>query len=123
MMETIYVMDSSEEEEMATESSVNKRQKILLGKRKDSTETNQEENYRRYLKLSQDCSLIPTTEVFTCSICLEQVAEGQGVLLKSCIHQFCRSCLKSVIQISTEPQITCPYSDANYTCPYFLQVY
>ena len=34
--------------------------------------------------------LIPNDQGFNCSMCMDDVTPGQGVILKECLHTFCR---------------------------------
>lgn len=60
-------------------------------------------------------------EPFFCEICLEQYIDPrEGVLLKECLHVFCKECLKNHINFSEDPVIKCPYCK-DYQCPFNLQ--
>ncbi|XP_033625840.1 ranBP-type and C3HC4-type zinc finger-containing protein 1-like isoform X1 [Asterias rubens] len=62
-------------------------------------------------------SLVPNTEMFQCLICFGDVPQGEGVMLRECLHTFCRECLQENIRHNTEPVIMCPYQDGDYSCP------
>lgn len=40
-------------------------------------------------------SLIPNQEEFDCGICFTPVEPEEGVVLRECLHRFCRSVLKA----------------------------
>lgn len=115
---------------------------------------------------SQD--LLPNPEPVECRICYRELQPGDGVLLRECLHCFCRwfrrcclgnvggiimqtwnekawlntlhvsrdshlpvslclcvfllrECLRSVIMLSEEPEVSCPYRDDTYFCTCSLQ--
>lgn len=49
-------------------------------------------------------------------ICADDVAPGNGVILKGCLHQFCKQCMHDHVMLSDDADIKCPYQDANYAC-------
>uniref|UniRef100_A0A493U1S2 RanBP-type and C3HC4-type zinc finger-containing protein 1 n=1 Tax=Anas platyrhynchos platyrhynchos TaxID=8840 RepID=A0A493U1S2_ANAPP len=65
--------------------------------------------------------LVPNREALECRICYQQVPPGQGVLLRECLHNFCRDCLRQVINYSEEPEVGCPFRDDSYACSSHLQ--
>lgn len=46
-------------------------------------------NFQQLLQLEEEV-LVPNREVLECRICYQQVAPGEGVLLRECLHNFCR---------------------------------
>ncbi|XP_009469628.1 PREDICTED: sharpin [Nipponia nippon] len=77
-------------------------------------------NFQQLLQLEEEV-LVPNREVLECRICYQQVAPGEGVLLRECLHNFCRECLRQVINYSEEPEVACPFRDAPYACGSHLQ--
>ncbi|MGH0132846.1 UNVERIFIED_CONTAM: hypothetical protein FKN15_050894 [Acipenser sinensis] len=63
---------------------------------------------------SQD--LVPNQQGVECRICYLELGPGEGVLLRECLHCFCRDCLRSVINLSDDPEVSCPYRDEAYAC-------
>lgn len=53
----------------------------------------QEERERNYLYLlaTDDQNLIPNTTETDCPICFSTLEPGEGVVLRECLHTFCRS--------------------------------
>ena len=59
-----------------------------------------EEEKRKHLKEREDnfsalmaaegASLIPNPEEYDCSICFLPVPVGEGVILRGCLHEFCK---------------------------------
>ncbi|XP_069771235.1 ranBP-type and C3HC4-type zinc finger-containing protein 1 isoform X2 [Narcine bancroftii] len=83
----------------------------------------EEERLRNYQQLLQLDSqhLVLNQEAMECPICLCSVEPGEGVVLRDCLHSFCRECLKQLIQTCADPQVACPYRDNSYTCDSKLQ--
>ncbi|XP_030342940.1 sharpin isoform X2 [Strigops habroptila] len=78
------------------------------------------QNLEQLLQLEQEL-LVPNREVLECLICFQRVPPGEGVLLRECLHSFCRECLRQVITFSEEPTVACPYRDESYACSSHLQ--
>ncbi|KAM3843136.1 ranBP-type and C3HC4-type zinc finger-containing protein 1-like [Diretmus argenteus] len=78
------------------------------------------ENFARLVMMDgQD--LVPNPEAVDCRICYLDLQPGEGVLLRECLHCFCRECLCSVIMLCEEPEVACPYRDDTYACVCTLQ--
>ncbi|XP_060581441.1 ranBP-type and C3HC4-type zinc finger-containing protein 1-like, partial [Ruditapes philippinarum] len=84
------------------------------------SEREQLKNYA-YPREVDEQDLIPNREAFTCSICFDDFDEGEGVVLRECLHSFCKDCLRDAIQYNEEPEIKCPFVDEDYTCGATLQ--
>ncbi|XP_028825224.1 ranBP-type and C3HC4-type zinc finger-containing protein 1 [Denticeps clupeoides] len=83
-------------------------------------EAERRENYARLVQMDgQD--LVPNPERVECRICYLELQSGEGVLLRECLHCFCKDCLRSVIKTSEDPQVACPYRDELYACDCTLQ--
>ncbi|KAL4712823.1 hypothetical protein ACJJTC_011893 [Scirpophaga incertulas] len=72
--------------------------------------------YTELVKLESQAS-VPNTEPFECDICMEECAKGEGVVLRECVHSFCRQCLSDVVRHCQEPAVSCPAIG----CPGLLQ--
>lgn len=60
--------------------------------------------------------------VFNCGICLTDVAPGSGIILKNCLHEYCKGCLARHIEASEDLEVPCPYVAENGTrCEGYLQ--
>jgi RanBP-type and C3HC4-type zinc finger-containing protein 1 len=53
------------------------------------SEREQLKNYA-YPREVDEQDLIPNREAFTCSICFDDFDEGEGVVLRECLHSFCK---------------------------------
>ena len=58
--------------------------------RQQEEEVARERNFVNLLQTAQQ-SLIPSQEEFDCGICFVPVEPGEGVVLRECLHRFCRS--------------------------------
>ncbi|CAL8311543.1 unnamed protein product [Merluccius merluccius] len=85
-----------------------------------SREQERRDNFARLVRLDgQD--LVPNPEAVDCRICYVDLRPGEGVLLRECLHCFCRECLRSVIMLCEDPEVACPYRDETYACSCTLQ--
>lgn len=51
---------------------------------------------------------------FECPICFTvYVDEGDGIILRSCFHTFCKECLINAVESSENVEILCPFVDDN----------
>lgn len=80
-------------------------------------------NDQHYLQLINldNADLVENVEAFECVICYMEIAPGDGVTLRECLHQFCKECLKNTIEYTEEAQVICPYRDEQYSCDTALQ--
>ncbi|XP_069740444.1 ranBP-type and C3HC4-type zinc finger-containing protein 1-like isoform X3 [Narcine bancroftii] len=74
-----------------------------------------QQNYQKMLE-TDDQNLVSTSEDFDCPICFNTLELGEGVILRECLHSFCKDCLKGTILNSTEADVTCPFINDNYSC-------
>lgn len=77
--------------------------------------------YMELLSLDERMDLTKNTEKFECSICLVDYQPLEGVILRNCLHTFCKDCVRNSIIYSDEAEVKCPYIDKDYSCEYFLQ--
>jgi RanBP-type and C3HC4-type zinc finger-containing protein 1 len=63
--------------------------------------------YTELVKLESQ-AIVPNAETFECEICMERCGLGEGVILRECVHSFCRQCLSDVIRHCEEPAVSCP---------------
>lgn len=68
--------------------------------------------YEELLDLEQQ-GLIYNTEPFECKICFTDVDVGHGILIRECLHQYCKDCIRSTINLTEEIQIKCPTVDCD----------
>ncbi|KAK1337358.1 hypothetical protein QTO34_001984 [Cnephaeus nilssonii] len=75
----------------------------------------QEGNYLQHVQLDQR-SLVLNTEPAECPVCYSVLAPGEAVVLRECLHAFCRECLQGTIRNSQEAEVACPFIDNTYSC-------
>ena len=68
------------------------------------------------LKALDTLDVIPNAEAFECLVCFLDIEPGDGVVLRECLHTFCRDCLSGAIEHSDAPAVVCPYKDDKYSC-------
>ncbi|XP_054285108.1 uncharacterized protein LOC129001725 isoform X2 [Macrosteles quadrilineatus] len=77
-------------------------------------------NYQELMVL-ENADLIPSSEAFECTVCLTECAAGDGVVLRDCLHSFCRACLAHTVQFTDDAEVKCPFRDHQYACDSTLQ--
>ncbi|KAM5157644.1 ranBP-type and C3HC4-type zinc finger-containing protein 1-like [Mantella aurantiaca] len=83
-------------------------------------EEERQQNFLYLLQLDNEV-LIPNQEAIECRICFSEVPAGAGVLLRECLHSFCRDCLRQLVNCCEEPEVSCPFRDDMYACDSKLQ--
>uniref|UniRef100_A0A3Q3W7K6 RanBP-type and C3HC4-type zinc finger-containing protein 1 n=1 Tax=Mola mola TaxID=94237 RepID=A0A3Q3W7K6_MOLML len=69
--------------------------------------TLKQRNYMHFLAV-EDQNLIPNSTETDCPICFSSLQPGEGVVLRECLHTFCRDCLKGTIVNSLDAEVSCP---------------
>ncbi|KAG7171630.1 RanBP-type and C3HC4-type zinc finger-containing protein 1-like [Homarus americanus] len=64
---------------------------------------------------------VPNPDQFECRVCFLDVGVSEGVVLRDCLHTFCRDCLASAVKYSDTADVKCPYRDNQYSCDSSLQ--
>ncbi|CAK9812804.1 RanBP-type and C3HC4-type zinc finger-containing protein 1 [Anthophora plagiata] len=85
--------------------------------------TSEEVKMDRYEELIslENCDVIPNSEPIECPVCFVTYGPREGVILRDCLHMFCRSCIANTIRYCEEAEVKCPYRDSEYTCESTLQ--
>lgn len=78
------------------------------------------QDYMRLVELDEQ-DLVPSMEAFECSVCFLGIEPGQGVLLRDCLHMFCRDCLSNSVRYAEEAMVKCPFRNNEYSCSSHLQ--
>lgn len=65
--------------------------------------------------------VVPNSEPFECTVCFMEIGAKDGVVLRDCLHVFCRECIINTIKYNDEAEVKCPYLDAVYSCESFIQ--
>ncbi|XP_067128576.1 ranBP-type and C3HC4-type zinc finger-containing protein 1-like isoform X3 [Centruroides vittatus] len=79
-----------------------------------------EKNYQFLIQLDNQ-DLIPNADSFECSVCFSDVKANEGVVLRDCLHQFCKQCLANAIEFTENAIIKCLFRNDQYSCDSILQ--
>ncbi|KMQ94316.1 hypothetical protein RF55_5543 [Lasius niger] len=87
------------------------------------TDVSEDVKMARYEELIslENWDVIPNSEPIECPICFVTYGPREGVILRDCLHMFCRPCIANTIAYCEEAEVKCPYRDADYTCESTLQ--
>ncbi|KAG4074856.1 hypothetical protein HA402_009281 [Bradysia odoriphaga] len=77
-------------------------------------------HYNELLSLDTT-DVVPNSEPFECPICFMKFGEKEGVVLRDCLHVFCRECIINTIKYNDEAEVKCPYLDEVYSCDSIIQ--
>lgn len=86
---------------------------LTNGSAKSSTETE--------LHRLNDMSFVKNSVPFECPICMTDIRIDDGVILKNCLHTFCKACIEETVKHSDEPQVSCPFNDEHGSCEFHIQ--
>lgn len=100
----IYKPDAEEERRM-------KQEDLAMLLYQQAQQEEREKNYHYFLE-TDNMELIPNQEDVDCPICFTPLAPSEGVVLRECLHTFCRECLKGTIVNSQDAEVAC----ADTTC-------
>lgn len=78
-----------------------------------------ERKFEDLIKLSSR-PLVCNVECFECSICYTDTAPGDGVVLRGCLHYFCKECLVNTIKFSEDFAVSCPFVNDEFKCEALL---
>lgn len=87
----------------------------------DAAPVQRQSHYLELLTLDNINDIATNSDAFDCAICFMPIDAGEGVVLRDCLHTFCRDCIRGTITYSEEAEVRCPYIDASYTCESLLQ--
>ena len=57
----------------------------------------------------EDSEFVETKMKFECGICMSIIRPGDGITLKNCLHDYCKTCLAKTIEVSDELEVPCPF--------------
>ncbi|KAK2585628.1 hypothetical protein KPH14_010252 [Odynerus spinipes] len=80
----------------------------------------QRERYNEMLLLLES-NIIPNFEPFDCPICFVLYKSQEGLILRNCLHTFCKQCIANTVLHSEEADIKCPYKNDDYSCEETIQ--
>ncbi|XP_038160140.1 ranBP-type and C3HC4-type zinc finger-containing protein 1 [Cyprinodon tularosa] len=76
----------------------------------EAQELERQQNYM-YLLATEEQNLIPNTTETDCPICMSTLQPGEGVVLRECLHTFCRECLAGTVINSQDAEVCCADTD------------
>ncbi|XP_055996388.1 ranBP-type and C3HC4-type zinc finger-containing protein 1-like isoform X2 [Ostrea edulis] len=115
-----YKMTEEEEERIRRERQQEEQTQRLERERQERNRKLRQENFEKLLK-AEGNSLVGNTHPFKCPICFDDILPGNGVILRECLHSFCRDCLQGAVIHNEEAELRCPYQDEEYACNASLQ--
>lgn len=65
--------------------------------------------------------LVENRELFECGVCLTECEPHMGVILTECLHVFCKECISSIVEMTTDVVIKCPFRNNEYSCDKVIQ--
>uniref|UniRef100_A0A0B7BCW6 RanBP-type and C3HC4-type zinc finger-containing protein 1 n=1 Tax=Arion vulgaris TaxID=1028688 RepID=A0A0B7BCW6_9EUPU len=77
-------------------------------------------NYEELIA-TDNLDVILNTEAFQCPICFDDVDVEDGIVLRECLHMFCRGCLTEAVRFCEDAILKCPYQEGLYACQCVLQ--
>lgn len=95
--------------------------KTAYNSKSPSTNEVAKNHYLELLTLDNSNDIALNTDPFECPVCIVEYEPYEGVVLRNCLHTFCRDCVKQTIIHSDEAEVKCPFMDATYTCESILQ--
>lgn len=57
---------------------------------------------------------IENREPFDCDICAETIAIKEGIVLRECLHMFCKTCIKHYVKNDLNVALKCPNADCEF---------
>lgn len=81
---------------------------------------NASKHYNELLSLDTT-DVVLNSEPFECPVCFMKFAAKEGVVLRDCLHVFCRECVVNTIKYNDEAEVKCPYLDEVYSCDSIIQ--
>lgn len=94
----------------------------MLKKQKSSDDGGKitSQHYNELLSLDTT-DVVPNSEPFECPVCFMKFGPKDGIVLRDCLHVFCRECIINTIKYNDEAEVKCPYLDAVYSCDSIIQ--
>lgn len=70
----------------------------------------------------EELEYVENRSSFNCAICRTDIEPGDGLILKNCLHEYCKTCLARIIEMSEELEVPCPFvAENDARCDGFLQ--
>ncbi|XP_076338691.1 uncharacterized protein LOC143240327 isoform X2 [Tachypleus tridentatus] len=78
------------------------------------------QDYHKLVELDEQ-DLVPNMDVFECPVCFMNIEKEKGVVLRDCLHLFCRDCLAGAIYHTEAATVKCLFRNEEYSCDSQLQ--
>lgn len=81
-------------------------------------------SYRTYLELQEfenAIDVVCNKEEFECGICFTNIEPFDGIVLRNCLHNFCKDCIVQLINLSEHVDVKCPFTSNDFQCDEALQ--
>lgn len=65
--------------------------------------------------------IVENREPFECGVCLTECKPYMGVILTECLHIFCKECISSIVEMTTNVVVQCPFRNDQYSCDKVIQ--
>jgi RanBP-type and C3HC4-type zinc finger-containing protein 1 len=79
--------------------------KMILKTSPEKSSLNTNENHYQQLVNLDTADVVPNLEEFECPICMVYYKPREGIVLRDCLHVFCKECLSNTILFSEEAEI------------------
>lgn len=77
-------------------------------------------HYQQLVDLDKN-GIVEASEAFDCPVCFTKCEAKNGVILRDCLHCFCKECLAGTVEHSEDVEIKCPFIDEIYSCQSIIQ--
>lgn len=98
-----------------------KKEQVEINSKSKDPIASKQSHYLELLSLDNLNDIASNTEPFDCVVCFVPCEIGEGVVLRDCLHTFCKECIRNTIIYSDDAEVRCPYIDNTYTCDSILQ--
>ncbi|CAG2121826.1 unnamed protein product, partial [Medioppia subpectinata] len=92
----------------------------VIPEEEDSEKVMPRQQYFELVELD-DVKCVTNSEPFECPVCFVDIGVGEGIVLRDCLHTFCKYCLLSAVQYNTEVEVKCPFRNSEYSCDSRMQ--
>lgn len=79
------------------------------------------QDYAELQVLESGAGTVSNLEAFECGICFTFIEPLGGIVLRNCLHNFCKDCIIQLINLSEDVNVKCPYTEDDYKCTEELQ--
>jgi hypothetical protein len=62
-------------------------------------------------EVHEQYEFVENIKEFGCDICQQPISRGDGIVIKNCLHEYCKPCLGKYIETSDTAVVPCPFRD------------